>query len=375
MARSRAIDGQLQDGKLQGGKLQDGQLQRGRRRKSSAADKIYPLFLVLFGCVFLTVTGSWNMYTDPLVSGGKKLFSAFSASAGLWGESRGPAKDGNTDHNEGGGPGQQENLQGDGEPQGDGNYQGDGEPQGDEKLPGDGENLQGNGENPPKEGEFPGSEPEDETGSEEPEGVSYQTVEDDYFADAVFIGDSRTVGLFEYGGLEETSTFYASTGLTVHKLFTSKIVPVPGQKKKKITVEEALSQNQFAKVYLMIGINEMGTGTPETFLEKYAECVTHIQELQPDAIIYLQSIMCVTDERSSQGDYITNEGINVRNEGIAALADGERIFYLDVNQAVCDENGAMKADYTYDGVHLKAQYIPLWKDYLKTHAVTLDVSP
>ncbi|MDE7112951.1 MAG: acylhydrolase, partial [Acetatifactor sp.] len=215
---------------------------------------------------------------------------------------------------------------------------------------------------------------EDEIGPEEQKGVSYQTVEDDYFADAVFIGDSRTVGLFEYGGLEEISTFYASTGLTVHKLFSSKIVPVPGQK-QKITVEEALTQNQFAKVYLMIGINEMGTGTPESFLEKYAECVAHIQELQPDAIIYLQSIMCVTDERSAQGDYITNEGIHIRNEGIAAMADDERIFYLDVNQSVCDETGAMTAGYTYDGVHLKAQYIALWKDYLKCHAVALDVSP
>ena len=50
--------------------------------------------------------------------------------------------------------------------------------------------------------------------SGEPKPVEYMTVEDDYFADAVFIGDSRTVGMFEYGGLEEVSTFYASKGLT-----------------------------------------------------------------------------------------------------------------------------------------------------------------
>ena len=63
--------------------------------------------------------------------------------------------------------------------------------------------------------------------------------------------------MYEYGGLEETSTFYASTGLTIYKMFDSKIVAVPGQK-KKITVEEALSEKQFAKIYLMIGINENG---------------------------------------------------------------------------------------------------------------------
>lgn len=341
--------------KMTGSKTIDGQLTGRRRRKQTAADRIYPLLLVLCGCICLTVTDSWHVYTDPLQSGGRKFLNVLSASADLWNDSRDSV--GDTDAK------QQD------PPQGEGESPGVGEEQSDEPQNGQPDGLQNGQTDGKNEGQ------EDETGQEEPKSVSYQTVEDDYFADAVFIGDSRTVGLFEYGGLEETSTFYASTGLTVHKLFTSKIVPVPGQKKQKMTVEEALSQNQFAKVYLMIGINEMGTGTPETFLEKYAECVAHIQELQPDAVIYLQSIMSVTGERSDQGDYITNEGIAIRNEGIAAMADGERIFYLDVNQAVCDETGAMKADYTYDGVHLKAQYISLWKDYLKSHAVALDVSP
>lgn len=199
----------------------------------------------------------------------------------------------------------------------------------------------------------------------------YLTVEDDYFADAVFIGDSRTVGMFEYGGLEEISTFYASSGLTIYKLLDAEIVKVPGQK-KKITVEEALQENTFAKVYLMIGINEMGTGTVETFTERYAEVVTCLQELQPDAVIYIQGIMKVSTERSSKGDYITNEGIEARNAELAKLADNEKIFYLDVNPLLCDETGGMVASYTFDGVHLKAKYIQIWKEFLKTHAIAVD---
>lgn len=203
----------------------------------------------------------------------------------------------------------------------------------------------------------------------EPEEVIYADVEDDYFADAVFIGDSRTVGMYEYGGLEEIATFYASTGLTVYKLFDSAIVQVPGQKQKQ-TVEEALQQNSFAKIYLMIGINEMGTGTVETFIEKYSEVVAHLRELQPEAIIYLQGIMKVTTERSEQGDYINNEGIEARNVEIAKLADNVHVYYLDVNPLICDDTGGMEPSYTYDGVHLKAQYISIWKDYLKAHAVS-----
>lgn len=204
--------------------------------------------------------------------------------------------------------------------------------------------------------------------AEEPQEIVYHSVDDSYFDDAVFIGDSRTVGMYEYSGLEETSTFYASTGLTIYKMFDSAIVSVPGQK-KKITVEEALSEKQFAKIYLMIGINEMGTGTVESFMKTYGEAVQHLRELQPDAVIYLQAIMKVTTERSEQGDYITNEGIDARNEEIAKLADDKTIFYLDVNPYICDETGGMVASYTYDGVHLKAQYIHIWLDFLKEHAI------
>lgn len=209
-----------------------------------------------------------------------------------------------------------------------------------------------------------------ENEAEQPPAWEYMTVDEAWFDDALFIGDSRTVGMSEYGGLDN-ATFYASTGLTIYKLFTAEIVPVDGSK-QKITIEEALSQRQFAKIYLMIGINEMGTGTVETFMEKYAEVVARLQELQPDAVIYLQAIMRVSSERSAKGDYINNEGIDLRNEEIAKLADNEKIFYLDVNSVVCDENGGLEKSYTFDGVHLMAKYVSVWKEFLMEHAVKLN---
>ncbi|MCH5270108.1 MAG: acylhydrolase [Lachnospiraceae bacterium] len=196
----------------------------------------------------------------------------------------------------------------------------------------------------------------------------YTTVEEDYFDDALFIGDSRTVGLMEYSGLKEHADFYASTGLTVYKLFGAEIVPVEGSK-DNISIEEALTEKQFSKIYLMVGINEMGTGTVDSFVAEYEKVVAHLQELQPDAIIYIQAIIRVSAERSAKGDYIHNEGINARNEGLSLLADDQKIFYLDVNPLICDEEGGLIQDYTFDGVHLKAKYIAIWKDFLMEHAV------
>lgn len=196
----------------------------------------------------------------------------------------------------------------------------------------------------------------------------YTTVEEDYFDDALFIGDSRTVGLMEYGGLEEHADFYASTGLTVYKLFSAEVVPVEGSK-DNISIEEALTEKQFSKIYLMVGINEMGIGTVESFVAAYEEAVAHLQELQPDAIIYIQAILRVTTERSAKGDYIHNEGIDARNEALSLLADNQKIFYLDVNPLISDEEGGLIQDYTFDGVHLKAKYIAIWKEFLMEHAV------
>ena len=197
---------------------------------------------------------------------------------------------------------------------------------------------------------------------------TYVNVDEGYFDDAVFIGDSRTVGLYDYAGLDNAA-FYASSGLTIYKLFED-----PDGKYKdgnwKENIGTALSQRQFSKVYLMIGINEMGTGDVDYFIEHYEEAVAKIKELQPGAIIYLQSILRVTTERSAKGDYINNEGIDARNERIAGLADNERIFYLDINSVVCDESGGLNPEYTFDGVHLKAKYIEIWKDYLKSHAIS-----
>lgn len=196
---------------------------------------------------------------------------------------------------------------------------------------------------------------------------SYVSVDESYFDDAVFIGDSRTVGLYDYAGLDQ-ATFYASSGLTVYKLFED-----PDGKFKDGNWTEnigtALERQQFKKVYLMIGINEMGTGDVDYFIRHYADAVERIRQLQPDAIIYLESIMRVTTERSEQGDYINNQGIDERNQRIAELADNETVFYLDVNSVVCDESGGLNPEYTFDGVHLYAQYIDIWKQYLMEHAV------
>ena len=197
--------------------------------------------------------------------------------------------------------------------------------------------------------------------------VVYKEVKTDYFDDALFIGDSRTVGLCDYSGWDN-ATYYADVGMTIYDIFERKVAKVG---KKEMTIPSALKKRQFKKIYLCLGINELGRGDEEKFAKQYDKVIRDLKELQPDAIIYIQSIMNVSAEKSKNDKIFNNKQIAKRNKAIMKLADNQTIFYLNINKAVVDDSGAIPEDYTFDGVHLKAKYYKLWTSYLLKHAVKL----
>ena len=201
--------------------------------------------------------------------------------------------------------------------------------------------------------------------TEQEEVRSFHAVDAGYFSDAVFIGDSRTVGLHDYGGLDD-STFYATVGMNVYNLWTEKFCEVDGE---KVTLEEALKAKKYGKIYFQIGINEMGRGTLDGFMTAYEDSVEKFRELQPDAVIFVQGIMKVAKEKSDKDPIFNNVGIEQRNERIAALADGKNIFYLDMNEVVCDEEGNLKSSLTFDDIHLYGSKYGIWVDYLKENGI------
>lgn len=200
---------------------------------------------------------------------------------------------------------------------------------------------------------------------EEPEYYEFTQVDESYFDDALFLGDSRAVGMKLYSGLENMQ-FYCKEGLTVYNMFSEAIVEEDGD---KLTAEEALKKHRFEKIYVEIGINEMGTGNIDSFMEQYEEDIQTLRQMQPDAILFLCGIMCIEKERSDTDEIFNNEGIRARNERIRALADNQNIFYLEINEAVCDENGDLDPKYTYDDVHLLGKWYSLVVDYMKSHGI------
>ena len=191
-----------------------------------------------------------------------------------------------------------------------------------------------------------------------------QTVGKEYFDDALFIGDSRTVGISEYGDLNN-ATFFANTGMSVYNVF-EKNVSVP--KVGKLKLEQLLTYKKFGKIYIMLGINELGYNQEKT-LKKYKDLLKFVQEKQSNAIIYIEANLHVAAERSNKDKTINNININKINNEISKLADNEKIFFIDVNEKFDDENGNLSSNYTQDNVHIYAKYYKEWSDWLSQNAV------
>jgi hypothetical protein len=192
----------------------------------------------------------------------------------------------------------------------------------------------------------------------------YATVDESYFDDACFIGDSRTVGISKYAGIDN-ATFLCATSLTIFDYEKSKIT----YDGKKTSIRDVLTENQFGKIYLMFGINECSSSSAERYFEKYANTVNDIRLLEPNAIIFVEGSLLVTAESSEESEKITNENISLRNYYVSLLENRDDIFYIDINESSLCEDGALIADYTWDQVHIKAQYYPVWKEFLLSHGV------
>ena len=188
-----------------------------------------------------------------------------------------------------------------------------------------------------------------------------------YFNDAIFLGDSRTLGISDYAGLDGAD-FYCDNGMMIFKLLDPEGVTCQKTGKKE-DISLVLQRKQYGKIYIMLGMNELGYGNTEMYLETYREVVDQIREWQPDAIIYIMANLHVSREKNDPATEFNNININDKNASSASLANGTDIFYLDANPLFTDSEGFLNAELSFDGVHLYAQHYDAWREFLLEHAV------
>lgn len=183
-----------------------------------------------------------------------------------------------------------------------------------------------------------------------------------YFDDALFIGDSRTVGLRDFGTLDN-ATFFATVGMTVQNVMEEKVnIKDFGE----LTLEKLLSQKQFKKIYVMLGINEMYKDL-EPIIDNYKRLISYIQNKQIFSIIYIQANLHVNENIYKSSQYINNPRIDKFNYETSKLANEKNILYLNINEYFDQEDGQLNATYTSDGAHVFPIYYKDWCSWIKRH--------
>lgn len=180
-----------------------------------------------------------------------------------------------------------------------------------------------------------------------------------HFNKSLFIGDSRGVGLMEYSQMSNID-FFCNVGMSVFNIHKHSLnVPHIG----KMSLSELLEKENYDKIYIMLGINEMGYNF-DKIIEKYKELIQLIKEKEPNTIIILQANLHVTGQRSNNDKIFNNKSINRLNTTLSQLANNKDIFYLDVNPLFDDVNGDLSADKSSDNTHLYAIYYKYWGQWI-----------
>lgn len=194
----------------------------------------------------------------------------------------------------------------------------------------------------------------------EPDPIPTPTLTESNFSNTVFIGDSMAEGFYLYSGIQG-ATFYYERGLRIEDIATDVVADTPSG---KTTILNALGQKQYGRVVLILGLNELGWDNADVFAQRYSNLIDTLREIQPNAEIYMQAILPVTEERSSTDRVFNNYDIQQYNGKIAQVAEEKGVHYLDVSSVMTDSTGALLADASVDGIHLKQKYCVEWYKYI-----------
>ncbi|MCC8106480.1 MAG: GDSL-type esterase/lipase family protein [Clostridiales bacterium] len=193
-----------------------------------------------------------------------------------------------------------------------------------------------------------------------------EPMDDSYFSDAAFIGDSRMEGFRNTSGIKQ-GTFFTSVGMSLSSM-TSKEIISDGE--DMITVAAALSGGTYGKIYIMLGANDLGEYSWSEFKSGFKAVTKRFLEIQPEAILYVCSCIYVEEDKVDTGDYINSENVDSLNAVLLEVCEEEGYYYLDLNEVLSDGYGSLIEDASTDGVHLSTEYCKVMLEYLKTHYVS-----
>ena len=185
------------------------------------------------------------------------------------------------------------------------------------------------------------------------------SVDDRWFDNTLFIGDSRVVGLRDYAR-SGNAEYFCDVGMNLLS-YDDKVLS--DKNFSNLSLDQLLSSRTYDKIIVNFGLNECGFND-YSFKLLYKQFLEYVKQKQPNAIIVLQGIMSVTKSKADTAGYFQPSFIQARSQFIQSLCDGVTVYYIDCNPYFSDENGYLYASLTNDGFHPTTTGYRHWRDWI-----------
>lgn len=202
-------------------------------------------------------------------------------------------------------------------------------------------------------------------------------VDPSYFNDCVFIGDSVSLKLKMYcaatGALGASQFLAAGSLSSVNALWEVSDSSVhPYYNGVKMKLEDSVPKTGAKKMYIMLGMNEIGSYGIDSAIANITTLIDRIQASAGGIHVYIQSMTPIA-KRSTllNPNGLCPANIQLYNQRLLALCQSRGWSFVDVASVMYDENGYLKESYCSDldsmGIHFTNEGCAAWVEYLYTH--------
>ena len=229
-------------------------------------------------------------------------------------------------------------------------------------------------------GQAPQTQPEP---TAEPEPVfdpvvpASQAVDPAWFSDAAFVGDSVSVMLETYNASQAklgAPAFFCTVSLSQNNALSfpagsERLPEYPKGSGQRPALPDGVAASGAKKIYFMLGMNCIAGGVDRA-CQDLVTLVGAIQAKAPDTTILIQSVTPLTADSPRADESLNNTTIQAFNDQMKQICQEKEWYYINVAEAVSDETGHLRADYSGDkamGIHFNYNGAAAWADYLLTH--------
>lgn len=196
------------------------------------------------------------------------------------------------------------------------------------------------------------------------------TVDASFFDDAVFVGDSVSLKLSYYaagsGELGKAKFLVAGSYGVGNAIYDHPDTKLKYQGVAYTNVEEAIAATGAGKLFIMLGMNDIGRFGVSTSITNWGTLLNLIRSTCPNITIYIQSMTPIWTGGERGG--LTNANANTYNAQLKTFAENNGCKFIDVASYMKDSTGGLATAFCSDSfVHVTDAGAKTWVQVLKAY--------